>query len=71
MTGRKPSPKETAILERLYTGELKKFSAEPSAIKGWLNSGASGTNTKTPQSLAACTVMASTIMNSDAFVTRR
>ncbi len=71
LTGRRPSPKETAILERLYTDELKKFNAEPSAMKGWLNSGASRITTKTPQSLAACTVMASTIMNSDAFVTRR
>ncbi|MBN8857176.1 MAG: DUF1553 domain-containing protein [Sphingobacteriales bacterium] len=71
LTGRKPSPKETAILERLYTDELEKFKAEPSAMKGWLTSGASVTATKTPQLLAACTVMASTIMNSDAFVTRR
>jgi hypothetical protein len=72
LTAHKPSEKEMAVLEKLYTEQYEKFKKEPAKMKGWLNAGEYKIKTKTDLSaLAALTVTASTIMNSDAFITKR
>jgi hypothetical protein len=72
LTARRPTEKELAILTRLYESEYAKFKREPARMKGWL---AAGEYELAPApdapALAAGTVVASTIMNSDAFITRR
>jgi len=72
LTGIKPTQKEIAILEGLYTAQYNKFSKDKTKMKGWLATGEYkiSKNLK-PEELAATTVMVSTIMNSDAFVTKR
>ena len=72
LTGRRPSPKEINILEKLYTNQYEKFKARPGKMKGWLNAGVYKITAKTDlQVLAAVAVVASAIMNSDAFITKR
>ncbi|MCY7359230.1 MAG: DUF1553 domain-containing protein [Rudanella sp.] len=72
LTARRPVARELAILTRLYESEREKFRQSPGKMSGWLNAGAyrSGPPTDLP-ALAAGTVVASTIMNSDAFITKR
>jgi hypothetical protein len=72
LTGRKPSAKELEILLLLQKNELEKFKASPSKAKGWLDAGIYKVDTKIDEALiAANTVVASTIMNSDATITKR
>lgn len=72
LTGRKPSQKETDILLKLYNTQLDKFKTDPDKMKGWLNAGEYKITSKADlKQIAAGTVMASAIMNSDAFVTKR
>ena len=72
LTGRRPSPKEIAILEKLYAQQYKKFKLDPDKMKGWINAGVYKiTIKKDLQALAAGAVMVSTIINSDAFITKR
>jgi hypothetical protein len=72
LTARKPSNKEIAILHKLYQQEWDKFKVNPGKMKGWLNTGEQKpAEQKDLPTLAAYTVVASTIMNSDAFLTRR
>ncbi|MFT3703555.1 MAG: DUF1553 domain-containing protein [Agriterribacter sp.] len=72
LTARKPSQKEMDILQKLYTEQYQTFKTDAAKMKGWLNSGAYKIKSKTDlQALAALTVTASTIMNSDAFITKR
>jgi Protein of unknown function (DUF1553) len=72
LTGKKPSAKELEILLVLQKNELEKFKAYPSKTKGWLDAGIYKVDTKIDGALiAANTVVASTIMNSDATITKR
>jgi hypothetical protein len=72
LTGRKPTEKEQAILQKLYQSEYEKFTKYPDKMKGWLTAGEYRFVQPTDEAaLAAGTVTASTIMNSDAFITRR
>ena len=72
LTGRTPSQKEINVLEKLYSNQYEKFKAEPGKAKGWLTAGQYKIKSKTDlQALAALSVVASTIMNSDAFITKR
>jgi hypothetical protein len=72
LTGRKPADKEVAILQKLYKKEQEKFKQYPDKMKGWLTAGDyKFTADINAPALAAGTVIASTIMNSDAFLTRR
>jgi Protein of unknown function (DUF1553) len=72
LTGRKPSAKELEILLVLQKNELEKFKASPSKAKGWLDAGIYKVDTKIDGALiAANTVVASTILNSDATITKR
>jgi hypothetical protein len=72
LTGRMPSAKELEILLVLQKNEFEKFKASPSKAKGWLDAGIYKVDTKINGALiAANTVVASTIMNSDATITKR
>jgi hypothetical protein len=72
LTARKPTEKELNILINLYEQEYDKFRQQPAKMKGWLSAGEYRGQSQTDlPALAARTVVASTIMNSDAFITRR
>jgi hypothetical protein len=60
------------ILEKLYANQYEKFKAEPGKTKGWVNTGQYKLTGKDDlNGLAAGAVVASAIMNSDAFITKR
>ncbi|GAA4435005.1 DUF1553 domain-containing protein [Ravibacter arvi] len=71
-TGRTPTSKELPLLAALYHSTYQKMTAKPAKAKGWLNAGqsAAGKNGD-PARLAAFAVVASTILNSDATLTKR
>lgn len=72
LTARRPQPAELAILSRLYGSEYDKFRRQPEKMKGWLQAGEyQFKDLHDPAALAAGAVVASTVMNSDAFITRR
>lgn len=72
LTGRHPSSKELEILKALYQESVKKFRMHPEKTKGWLSAGLYKINANADQTLvAANAVVASTIMNSDATITKR
>ncbi|WP_405511001.1 DUF1553 domain-containing protein [Spirosoma sp. KNUC1025] len=71
LTSRKPSSKELAILSRLYDQEYQKFRKNPTKMKGWLSAGEYQIRTQTDRAaLSAGAIVASTVMNSEAFVTK-
>jgi hypothetical protein len=72
LTGRKPAAREMEILSSLQKIELEKFRANPSKAKGWLDAGIYKVDQNIEGALiAANTVVASTIMNTDATITKR
>jgi hypothetical protein len=72
LTGRTPQPKEITILENLRKMELEKFTSSPQKTKGWLKSGMYVTDPSLdPAAVAANAVVAITILNSDATLTKR
>lgn len=72
LTARTPSAKEKDILENLYAAQYEKFKNQPAKMSGWLTAGDYKIKVKKDlQALAATTVVVSTIMNSDAFITKR
>lgn len=72
LTGRTPSPPEVDLLMDLQKNELKKFNLHPEKAKGWINTGQFKVDKKLDSSLvAANAVVASTIINSDASLTKR
>ena len=72
LTGRTPSQKEVDLLLELQRTEYKKFQANPEKAKGWLTTGQHILNPTLERSLvAANAIVASTIMNSDATLTKR
>ena len=72
LTGRKPTVKEIEILTALQKKELEKFRANPAKAKGWLETGIYKPDPKLEGAMvAANAVVASTIMNSDATITKR
>ncbi len=71
-TSRLPLQKEAEVLSQLFQTQVEKFNTNPSKMKGWLTAGEFKTKEiKDKTTWAALTVVASTIMNSDAFLTRR
>jgi hypothetical protein len=72
LTGLTPNAKVIALLAALQLNEYNKFKANPTKTKGWLNTGLYKIN-KTLDAcwVAANTVVASTILNSDASITKR
>lgn len=72
LTSKRPTEKEVAVLTKLYQREYDKFVRVPAKMKGWLHTGDYKLHVPTnAPALAANTVVASTIMNSDAFISRR
>ncbi len=72
LTGRTITLREMELLKVLQKTEREKFSKEPSKMRGWLQAGyhkADETLDKTM--VAANAVVANTIMNSDAVITKR
>ncbi|WP_460672785.1 DUF1553 domain-containing protein [Larkinella ripae] len=71
LTSRKPVAKELAILTSLYEQEYRKFRQNPAKMQGWLQAGEYKlTKTDEMPALAAGAVVASTVMNSEAFITK-
>jgi hypothetical protein len=72
LTGRRPMLNEVNLLLTLQQVELKKFREHPEKQNGWLNTGQYHIDKKLDSALiAANTVVASTILNSDASLTKR
>ena len=72
LTGRRPTPKEVALLSRLQHTEIARFQKNPVKTQGWLTTGQYRVSEALDVALvAANTVVASTIMNSDATLTKR
>jgi hypothetical protein len=72
LTGRTPLPKEVDLLLMLQQVEADKFKKYPEKEKGWLNTGQYKIDKKLNAALlTANTVVASTILNSDASLTKR
>jgi hypothetical protein len=72
LTGRRPSAKEVELLVHLQQIQLKKFKENPAKTDGWLQAGQSIIDKQLDASLiAANAVVASTILNSDAALTKR
>jgi len=72
LAGREPAAKELDILSKLQQQEYRKFQADPQKTKGWLEMGQYRVDPQLEASLvAANSVVASTIINSDAVITKR
>ncbi len=72
LTGRNPTQKELKVLLDLKNTEYKKFVSDDTKMKGWLNSGEFRLEDNDDKALiAANAIVASTIMNSDATITKR
>jgi len=72
LTGRKIRPRELNVLQQLKEQELRNFRTNPKKAAGWLSVGAHKINPADDKlHVAANAVVASTIMNSDAFITKR
>ncbi|MBI1388160.1 MAG: DUF1553 domain-containing protein [bacterium] len=72
LTSRDPAPRELDVLRLLYERQRDAFSRAPESAKGWLETGESPRlDTDDDAGLAACAVVASTIVNSDAFIVKR
>lgn len=69
LTGRSPSEKEFQLLEDMYLKELDKFVEYPEKITAWLADNRS--KVENDASLASYAVVISTIMNTDACITKR
>jgi hypothetical protein len=72
LTGRKPSAKEVALLTKMQQAEYRKFTNFPAKAQGWITQGQYQRGQKQNLALvAANAVVASTILNSDAALTKR
>ncbi|SOE20545.1 Planctomycete cytochrome C [Spirosomataceae bacterium TFI 002] len=72
LAGKNPSKSEVALLLKMQQNELNKFRQSPAKAKGWLDVGQYKVDKTLDQNLvAANTVVASTIMNSDAVLMKR
>ena len=72
LAGRAPDAREAEILARLYAEQLQWFGASPEAVARFLAVGASPRQEALPAvEVAATAVLASAVMNFDAFVMKR
>ncbi|WP_232834807.1 DUF1553 domain-containing protein [Pleomorphovibrio marinus] len=72
LSARPPNPKELEVLLSLQKKEKEKFETDPGRSLGWLASGEYDlANIPNQAAVAAAAVVASTIMNSDAVITKR
>jgi hypothetical protein len=71
LLGRRPSPEETAVLQRAYTRNLGFFSGRPDDAQALLKVGSLPPDvTLDPSELAAWSTVASAILNSDEWITK-
>lgn len=72
LTGRSPVEAELSLLSKLYAGQYALFTASPAKTAGWLKTGLRKADaTLDPAQVAAFAVVANTILNSDATLTKR
>lgn len=71
LTGKKPAGKELDLLANLHRQEWDRFKTSPEKMKGWINTGIAPIGSWDKTLVAANAVVASTIMNSDATITKR
>ena len=72
LTGRSPSQKEIDLLADLRNKQLQMFNQHPEKAKGWLETGQYKIKESyDPLTVAANAVVASTILNADATLTKR
>ena len=72
LSGRKPTDKEIALLLELQDKEYQKFKHKGQKIKGWLSTGNYKIKkTNDEAKVASCAVIANTIINTDAAITKR
>ncbi|GAA0527153.1 DUF1553 domain-containing protein [Chitinophaga japonensis] len=72
LTGRRPAPKELELLTALRNQEQQRFRQHPAKARGWLHTGQHAADKNlAPALIAANTVVANTILNSDAALTKR
>ncbi|WP_282049449.1 DUF1553 domain-containing protein [Maribacter aquivivus] len=72
LTGREPNQQELSLLLNLQKEEYSKFQKNIDKTKGWINTGAFKLSEADDKALiAANAVVASTIMNADATITKR
>jgi hypothetical protein len=72
LTGKQPSERELELLITLRNNEFEKFSRQPEKATGWLKAGLYKMKKELNKaSVAANAVVASTILNSDAVITKR
>ncbi len=72
LTGRAIKPKELEVLTKLQKTEFEKFKNNKAKAQGWISIGEHKVDPKDDIALvAANAVVASTIINSDAFITKR
>ncbi len=72
LTGRHPNQKETSLLLKMQADQIALFTREPKKANGWLKAGQYKVDKSlNAAELAANAVVASTIMNSDATITKR
>lgn len=72
LTGRRPTRPEVRLLMELQAAQKDRFSQAPAKMVGWLMAGQYRVDpTLNPAQVAANAVVASTIMNSDATLTKR
>ncbi|WP_010136440.1 DUF1553 domain-containing protein [Ochrovirga pacifica] len=74
LTGRTPTENELKLLSELQKSEYEKFKNNPEKTKGWLNTGEfkiAANDTDSKALITANAVVASTIMNADASITKR
>jgi hypothetical protein len=72
LTGRRPGNKELMLLRELQQETYKKFLRQQQKTYGWLNTGNHKVNKKADKvKVASCAVVANTIINADAAITKR
>ena len=72
LTGRRPGKKELSLLLKLQAKEYQAFRSDKKRSKGWIDAGSYKINkTLDINRLAANAVLASTIINTDAAITKR
>lgn len=72
LTGKKPSEQEVVLLLALQASEYEKFRQYPDKAKGWLNAGLFKVDKHLDAAMvAANAVIASTMLNTDATLTKR
>jgi hypothetical protein len=71
ITGRSPGKKESDLMRKMYSDELKKFESNPEKAKALLSVGMKPANTDKEIELAAMSNTALALMNTDEFITRK